>query len=476
MPRRRPDAVTDQPSRVALYVRVSALMGRQGNDFHSPDVQTTAMRRITAGMREIAVVADLDRTGRHFSREGIERIRQMARSRQIDAIAVHDVSRVGRNVLESLLFLRELADAGVTVISATEQIDTSTPAGEMMLINMLNIAQYRSREIGRGWSGTIARRAERGQHHGRPLGYIKIDKELQPDPVIGPAITEVFRRYGAGDPIGQVAGYLAAIRGKAIVTANVKKMLRNPAYLGQVVAGGQVLAGAHLPLVTPDTWERVQRRLSAEAGTPPRHLAPTWSLVGLCVCPDGHRLQRQGSRLVDGSGRGDVKGGACPGVGRPLIDRVEAEVLRQVADWAARLRTDHVARAARLAQLSADRVDLATLKRQVADARQAMVKLAKDNAMNRLPDEVYQQAMAELRGGEQAAAAELAKIVDVDEPPDPEVAARGVDALLALWDLPDATHADRVKALRSLVDRVVVRAAARWREPEADRVKVRFRW
>ncbi|MFV2094868.1 recombinase family protein [Micromonospora sp. LOL_014] len=476
MPRRSLAAVPDQPGRVALYVRVSALMGRAGDDFHSPDVQLGAMRRVVAGMREIAVVEDIDRTGRHFSREGIERIRAMVLARQIDAIAVYDVSRLGRNVLESLLFLRELADAGVTIISATEQIDTSTPAGEMMLINMLNIAQYRSREIGRGWSGTIARRAERGQHHGRPLGYVKVNRQLRPDPTLGPAVTEVFRRYAAGDPVGEIAGYLAAIRGKPMITANVKKMLRNPSYLGKVVAAGQVLDGTHDALTDPDTWERVQRRLAAEAGVPPRHLAPTWSMVGLAVCPDGHGLQRQGSRLVDGHGRGDVKGGTCPGVGRPLIARVEAEVLRQVANWAARLRTDHVARATRLAQLSAARADRATLERQVADARQAMVKLAKDHAMSRLPVEVYQQALAELRDAEQTAAAELARLGDVDESPDPEVAARGVDALLALWKLPEATHADRVKALRSVVDRVVVRAAARWREPEADRVEVRFRW
>ncbi|HEY9370482.1 recombinase family protein [Streptomyces sp.] len=475
MPRRRTlAAVPDQPGRVVLYVRVSALMGRSGEDFHSPEVQTAAMRRVAAGMREVAVIEDIDRTGRHFERAGIERIRKMALARQIDALAVYDVSRLGRNVKESLTFLAWLAEQGVTILSASEQVDTSTPAGRLMLTNMLAIAEYRSDEIGRGWSGTIARRAERGQHHGRPLGYVHRDKQLVPDPVLGPAMTEVFRRYAVGEPIGEVTRYLSAVRGRAMHTPNVKKLLRSPVYLGRVVAGDEVLPGQHEPLVDEVTWRRVQDRLAAEAGTPPRHLAPTWSLVGLVECPNGHKLQRQGDRLVCGLGRGDVKGGGCPGVGRPLLARVEAEVLRQVAEYASRLRTDHGARAARLARLAAGRTDRAALERELGRARSGMVRLAKSHALGEMPTEVYRQAMGELREAERAAAVELARIGDVEPPPDPVEAAGAVDALLGLW--PDMTFAERGKALRSMVARVVVRPAARWREPESERVDLLFHW
>ena len=475
MPRRRTlAAVPDRPGRVVLYRRVSALMGRGGDDFHSPDVQAAAMRRATTGMHEVAVIDDIDVTGTHFNRDGIEQVRALARARQIDAVAVYDVSRFGRDVLESLLVLRELSEYGVTIISACEQIDTSTPAGEWMLTNLLAIAQMRAKEIGRAWSGAIAQRAERGQHHGRPLGYTRREKHLVPDPVLGPAVTEVFRRYAAGEPIGEVTRYLSAVRGKAMHTPNVKKLLRNPVYLGRVIAGDEVLPGEHEALVDEVTWQRTQNRLAAEAGTPPRHLAPTWSLVGLVECPAGHKLQRQGDRLVCGMGRGDVKGGACEGVGRPLLAAVEDEVLLRVAEYASRLRTDHGARAARLAKLATGRADRAALERQVRDARAGMVKLAKNNALDRLPDEVYRQAMGELRQAEQAAAAELARLGAVEPPRDPIEVANAVDALLGLW--PDMTFAEKGKALRSVVELVVVRRAQRWREPEADRVDVRFRW
>lgn len=478
MPRRRSAAPT-KPRNVVPYVRVSALFGRGGDDFHSPDVQLAAIRRVIApaGLREVAIVQDIDRTGRHFAREGIDQIRRMAKAGQIDVLAVYDVSRLGRNVRESLTFLAELADLGVTIVSACEQVDTSTPAGRLMLTNMLAIAEYRSDEIGRGWSNAIARRAERGQHHGKPLGYAHKDKRLVPDPILGPAMKEAFRRYADDVPISEIARYICTVRGKPIITANLKKCFRSPVYRGYVVTGSEQLPGEHEALVDEETWKRVQDRLIREAGAPPRHLAPTWSLVGLCYCPDGHRLQRQPyerrneERLVCGMNEARAPGG-CRGIGTPLLAKVEQEVLRQVAQYADKLRYDHATRAERLARMSAARSDRDILERKASQAKAGMVRLATRWAMGEVPDAVYQESMAELRQAESDAAAELARLGAVEEPPDPIEAAGAVDMLFSLW--PEMTFAERGRALRKVVERVVVRRAERWREPEEERVTVHF--
>jgi site-specific DNA recombinase len=166
--RRHLAAVPEQPRRVALYVRVSALMGRGGDDFHSPDVQTNAMRRLTAGLQEVDVIEDIDQTGRTFSRDGIDKIRKLAEAHAIDAVAVYNVSRLGRNVLESLKFLTWLAERGVTILSATEHIDTGTPSGRWMLTNMLAIAEMRSDEISGEWARTIHHRAPASPTASRP--------------------------------------------------------------------------------------------------------------------------------------------------------------------------------------------------------------------------------------------------------------------------------------------------------------------
>jgi len=102
-----------------------------------------------------------------------------------------------------------------------------------------------------------------------------------------------------------------------------------------------------------------------------------------------------------------------------------------------------------------------------------MARIARAWAVGEIPDDVYRETMAELRRAESAAAAELARIGPVDTP-DPVQTASAVDALLALW--PRMTPAEQVRALRTVVDKVVIRRAAHWREPEEQRVEVQFRW
>lgn len=473
-------AVPETPGRALLYTRVSELRGRGGDDFHSPDVQLASMRRAIsmAGLREVAVVGDLDQTGRNFNRDGIDQIRRMAELRQIDAVAVYDISRLGRNVLESLKFLAWLAERGVTIVSACEQIDTSTPAGKHMLVNMLSIAQYRSDEIGRTWATIATRRAEAGYAHNRARGYLQQNRQLAIHPVEGPAMRQALYSYAAGVPIGQINQAYARAIGRMAWAANLKTSFRNPVYIGQIRHGGKIYAGNHEPLLRCDdgtvdlaTWQRIQDRIARESHMPPRALHPTWSMVGLVQCPNGHNLLRMGTRLQCAYRRGGVSRG-CDGVGNPLVARVEAEVLRQVADYVQLLRTDVTGHAVHVARHTQATVDVGALERQLAVTRTGMVKVTTAWSVGTIDDPTYEQSLTELRDAESALLGELETARAVVDLPTPGAAAGAGEELLRLWD--DLTVDERGRALRTVVDRVVVRRAARWREPEEDRITVVF--
>jgi site-specific DNA recombinase len=474
-------AVADVPGRAVAYIRVSSVRGRGGDDFYSPDIQLSAIRRLTTGMQEVAVVDDdIDQSGTTFERQGVDVLRDLAEDRLFDVLAVYNVARFGRNTLEGLTFLSWLADRGITIISATEPIDTSTPTGRWMLTQMLSVAQLQAETIGDGWSKLIAYRAQAGHHHGRPLGYTRVDKTLVPDPLIGPVMAEAFKRYADDVPISRITAYVSAARGVPMQHGNLKKNFRNPAYLGFVIDAGEILPGVHVPLVEQDVWDRVQARLARDAGVPARHLNPTWSLVGMVYCPDDHRLQRQPhthrltgeqvQRLICGRVNSRVSGG-CKGIGSPLLDRVEEEVLRQVAAYIVRLRTDVGTRAAQLARAASARADAASLKREQAKLKREMVKLTREfGASDTMPREAYDGAMAELRQAEGAVSAELASIGTAARAAPPEEAANAAEAMLKLW--PDLLPDERGQVLRTVVRKVIVRKAAYWREPEADRVTI----
>jgi site-specific DNA recombinase len=480
---RRDVAGKPRGNRVVLYVRVSAVMGRSGDEFHSPDVQLDAMRHAIryAKMREVDVVQDLDESGRTFDRQGIDRIKKMAEAGALDAVAVYRVNRLGRNVLESLQFLTWLADRGVTILSASEHIDTSTPAGRMMLTNMLAVAEMQSDEIGENWSAALARRAQKGYAR-RAVGYRKESgaKIMTPDPVMGPAVTRVFIDYADGVPIGKIADAWAQARGRPVFIANLKQMLRRPVYLGVVAMNGELFPGLHKPLVDESTWRKVQERLARDAKAPPRFLELTWALAGLASCPNGHVLQKMPfrRRVTDevvprlacsrGPSRGVTK--TCVGVGFPNMAEVEAEVLNQVEEYIRLLRTDPAAARAveREQHLAAGAVE--GVRQRLDENRRALARLARAWAEGSGEVDGLREAQKELREE-----AELLRrqLLEIESQPAPRTAAEVsslAEKLLALW--PDMSPSERNQALRTVVKRVLVRKATRWREPVAGRVEV----
>ncbi len=332
MTRRRLAAVPDRPQRVVLSVPVSALIGRGGDDFHSPEVQIGSMRRVTSGMQVVEVIDDdIDQTGRTFDREGIKRVRDLAEANAIDAIAVYNVARFGRNTMEGLQFLNWLADRGVTILSATEHIDTSTPSGRWLLTNMLAVAEMRSDEIGLEWSRVHAHRAKAGKAHGTPpTGYVKgEDGKLVPHPTFAPAITQAFTDYADdkdvdGD-VKRIRRTLRAVTGLNMSGPAFKKILQNRAYLGEVRVGTVVTEGAHEPLVDNVTWQRVQTRLRRDSRTPARLAEPQYALSGLLYC--GVCEKRGNHRRADAGKirmfcREQEENRACAGFGRPEAAKV----------------------------------------------------------------------------------------------------------------------------------------------------------
>lgn len=65
---------------------------------------------------------------------------------KINVILVTDLSRLSRNVLDFCLLLEELKKYNAKFLSVKEQFDTSTPAGEMMILNLINLAQFERKQ------------------------------------------------------------------------------------------------------------------------------------------------------------------------------------------------------------------------------------------------------------------------------------------------------------------------------------------
>lgn len=479
-------AVPDKPGRVALYVRVSALMGRGGDDFHSPELQVTAMRRVIPGMREVAVVEDIDQTGRTFTRDGIDQIRRLAEAGSIDALAVYNVSRLGRNVLESLQFLSWLADRGVTILSASENLDTSTPTGRWMLTTMLGLAEMQSDQIGDGWSQTIHHRARAGKHHGRPpTGYVRgEDGRLVEDPIVGAAIRRMFADYAAGEQVRTVRRRLQAATGLVLAASTVKRMLTNRTYRGVVHVGARGPAGAvdlpdaHVPLVDEPTWQLVQARLVADRRTPAKLLAPKYALSGIGRCGvcngrTNHRPDtRHGVVRIFCAAQWEMTA-PCTGCGSCNAADIEAIVIEWIAERLGRLRGDVGAHAAQASKASRAGIDADAVRGELAATRRAMAKATERWVREQIDDRSYGDTMSALRDSEQRLSVTLAGLSRTADAPEPGRMVALAEKLVELW--PRMDGGQRNRSLRDLVDTVTIMPSARYRQPVAERVSVQWR-
>lgn len=475
---RRLRSVPDQPSRVVLYRRVSALMGREGDDLLSPDLQLSALRKHVAplGLREIAVVDDIDVSGRTFSREGLDQVRQLVVDGKVDAIAVYDLSRLGRNTGEALAFLRWLKDRGVAIISTVEKIDATTPEGSFMLTQFLAMAQLYSDQIGRRWAEVIAHRARKGFHHsGIPLGYVRDQAgRLAVDPIVGPAITRAFTDYAKGETIAEITRRVSAIRGKRTAFPTVKRVLCNPVYLGKVAIWGvgrhrmptwrdepkYIGDGIHQPITDQATFDACIARAERDSRTVARHLAISHPLVGLVFCAHcGHAMQihmdkRSGDvpRLLCGLGRSTK---TCKGPGTPSQPKIEAAVLDEVRVYIGELRGNVGARRRALSQASQATVNVGAVKRELDAVQQAVATLVSRWVEGKVPDAAYEVNLARYQETERELNDRLREARDVSAAPPPLELANLAEVMLRQW--PDLTTAERNATLRRVVKRVEVR-------------------
>lgn len=85
-----------------------------------------------------------------------------------DTVVVWKLDRLGRNMLHILQTVRQLTDKGATLVSVTDGIDSSTPAGRMMIGVLGSLAEYERELIKERTALKRASSRASGTRFGRP--------------------------------------------------------------------------------------------------------------------------------------------------------------------------------------------------------------------------------------------------------------------------------------------------------------------
>ena len=159
-----PAKPTNQPTRVALYARVSTL--DKGQD---PETQLRPLREY-AQRRGFAVVEEYvdQASGTSEERTQYKSMMAAAKKRQLDAVLVWRYDRFARSTQALVNALKEFQSLGVDFISYQENIDTTTPTGELIFHVMASLAQFESALISQRVRAGMARAKAQGKHVARP--------------------------------------------------------------------------------------------------------------------------------------------------------------------------------------------------------------------------------------------------------------------------------------------------------------------
>ena len=233
----------------------------------------------------------------------------------------HKLDRLARNRADDVEINRAFEDAGVRLVSTSENID-QTPGGMLLHGIMSSIAEFYSRNLANEVIKGMGEKARNGGTLGKaPLGYMNVRardengrevRTIALDEERAPLIRLAFTEYATGNwTVRQLADHLNTLGltippaprrpAKSITATRLHEILRHPYYKGIVTFQGVEYPGKHEPLVDSQTWQTVQTILTSrrygERQRIHNHFLKSTVVCGQC----GARLSVQNAKNSKGT-------------------------------------------------------------------------------------------------------------------------------------------------------------------------------
>ena len=340
----------------AIYARLSVENSGKDDDGNSLQNQIAVCEDYLGGcphLRLTEVYSDNGRTGTVFDRPAWNRLMDDVRTGKIQCIVVRDLSRFGRDYVETGSYLEKIFPAlGTRFISVKENFDNFTcgNAMESLSVSLQNLvnAMY-SRDISKKVSTALRAQMETGKFRNRnlPYGYLwngdktayVVDEEAAAvvrqifewklREVSVYTIVERLKAGGIESPerhkrrAGSRNG--GNIQGEGWCPSTIRGILQNRAYIGEMVCGKSetalykglkkhvtetdkwiVVPDAHPPIVSVSDFEAVERQMREDSAH--RETAMEWSadiragmidlFAGKIFCADcGKRMYYKRQRI-----------------------------------------------------------------------------------------------------------------------------------------------------------------------------------
>lgn len=221
--------------KVLIYVRVSTEDQREsGLSIEAQQAKAEAYASLY-GHEVVGVHIDGGVSGKTLNRPGIQAALGALEAGLAEGILISKLDRLTRSVRDMGELLETFFSTRFGLLCVDEAIDTSTPAGRLMLNLLTSVAQWEREETACRTKVALAQKKARGEHVGSPaLGYQMIDGQLEEVEAELEIIERILEMRQAGKTLQAIADTLNAEgaptkRGGSWYPCTVSKILKREA-------------------------------------------------------------------------------------------------------------------------------------------------------------------------------------------------------------------------------------------------------
>jgi site-specific DNA recombinase len=381
--------------RCAIYTRKSTEEDLQ-QEFNSLDAQREAAQAYITSQQHEGWTCLPERyddggfTGGNMQRPALQRLLKDMATGLIDCIVVHRVDRLSRSLLDFAKMMETFDKHGVAFASVTQQFNSASSMGRLVLNVLLSFAQFEREIIAERTRDKMAATRRKGKWSGGPpiLGYDVQGMKLVINEAEAQRVRAIFSLYLEKETLRAVVAELQQRGwrnkrwrarqghergGYPFSKTSLHLLLTNVLYTGKIRYRDEIYRGEHPGIVEEEQWQQVQDRLRQQARSQSPHQSSGALLKGLLQCrgcgramtPAHSQKGKRRYRYYVCTGAQKLGWHTCrsPSVAATAMEEVVLEQLRQLPDmpvqallgpsWPAR----QPAEQARLLRLLIERVE-----------------------------------------------------------------------------------------------------------------------
>lgn len=450
--------IKQQHYKAALYCRLSVDDGNYGGSV-SIETQKVLLEQYCKdhSITDYTFYCDDGCSGTNFDRAAFRQMYDDIQRGKINLVIVKDLSRFGRNYVETGMYVREFTDNDIRFIATDDNYD-SLVNGDDLLFPIKNVVnEMYARDVSKKTKAAKKAKARDGQFISSkaPFGY-KIDPadrhHLVVDEAAAQVVKRIFRLAAEGIGYNKMA---KMFREEKVLTpiayfnknnpdyyksdywrkefdwhvTSIRAILDNEVYLGQLVYGKRrnksikskekvrnpkeewiIAENCHEPIITKELWDTVHRILSSKHR--PAKNGEIQMFAGLLYCADcGHCLTYSQKQRKDGTYHGAYSCWMYKTHGKEYcashyitFDTIYEIVLADIRRNLFRYRKDYArfreflgGKYKSMSEKAAKQLEAEYEQKQqrAAELNRILCKLYEDNALGKIPDSRYELMASE---------------------------------------------------------------------------------